>query len=90
MPLAPPVTTATFTDKIQELKQNRLGAGALPGLDPHSLTVDSPVPFSLKQLWYDLIDFETATFTGPQRDQPALEAAGNPVTLTAPRYSPPA
>lgn len=77
-----------FTDKIQELKQNRLGAGALPGLDPQSLTVDSPVPFSLKQLWYDLIDFETATFTGPQRDQPALEAAGNPETLTAPRYTP--
>lgn len=77
-----------FTDKIQELKQNRLSAGALPGLDPQSLTVDSPVPFSLKQLWYDLIDFETSTFTGPQRDQPALEAAGNAETLTAPHYTP--
>ena len=77
-----------FTDKIQELKEGRLGAGALPGLDPQSLTVDSPVPFSLKKLWYDLIDFETATFTGPQRDQPALEAAGDPATLTPPRYTP--
>lgn len=77
-----------FTDKIQELKENRLNAGALPGLDPQSLTVDSPVPFSLKKLWYDLIDFETATFTGPQRDQPALEAAGDPATLTPPHYTP--
>lgn len=77
-----------FTDKIQELKETRLAAGALPGLDPQSLTVDSPVPFSLKQLWYDLIDFETTTFTGPQRDQPAREAAGNPATLIAPRYTP--
>jgi DNA helicase HerA-like ATPase len=77
-----------FTDKIQELKENRLGAGALSGLDPQSLTVDSPVPFSLKKLWYDLIDFETATFTGPQRDQPALEAAGDPTTLSPPRYQP--
>lgn len=77
-----------FTDKIQELKESRLGAGALPGLDPQSLTVDSPVPFSLKKLWYDLIDFETATFTGPQRDQPALEAAGDAATLTPPHYKP--
>ncbi|MBX9757709.1 MAG: ATP-binding protein [Beijerinckiaceae bacterium] len=77
-----------FTDKIQELKEIRLGAGALPGLDPQSLTVDSPVPFSLKKLWYDLIDFETATFTGPQRDQPALEVAGDPATLTPPHYKP--
>jgi hypothetical protein len=77
-----------FTDKIQQLKENRLGAGPLPGLDPQSLTVDSPVPFSLKQLWYDLIDFETATFTGTQRDQPALETVGGPETLTAPRYTP--
>ena len=77
-----------FTDKIQELKEIRLSAGALPGLDPQSLTVDSPVPFSLKKLWYDLIDFETATFTGPQRDQPALEVAGDPATLTPPHYKP--
>ena len=77
-----------FTDKIQELKERRLAASALPGLDPQSLTVDSPVPFSLRQLWYDLIDFETMTFTGQQRNQPALEAAGDPATLTAPRYTP--
>ncbi|MGA0565638.1 ATP-binding protein [Ancylobacter sp. VNQ12] len=77
-----------FTDKIQELKATRLVAAPLPGLDPQSLTVDSPVPFSLKQLWYDLIDFETTTFTGPQRDQPARENPGDAATLTPPRYTP--
>lgn len=77
-----------FTDKIQELKEARVAASPLSGLDPQSLTVDSPVPFSLRQLWYDLIDFETMTFTGPQRDQPAREATGDPATLTAPRYTP--
>jgi len=77
-----------FTDKIQDLKAARLKSSALPGLDPRSLTVDSPVPFSLKQLWYELIDFETTTYTGPQRDQPALENPGDPATLTPPRYTP--
>lgn len=77
-----------FTDKIQDLKAARLRSSALPGLDPQSLTVDSPVPFSLQQLWYELIDFETTTYTGPQRDQPALESRGDPATLTPPRYTP--
>jgi DNA helicase HerA-like ATPase len=77
-----------FTDKVQELKEARLLANPLAGLDPQSLTIDSPVPFSLKRLWYELIDFETTTFTGPQRDQPALEEAGNPDALSPPRYTP--
>ncbi|WP_394890400.1 ATP-binding protein [Mesorhizobium sp. AaZ16] len=77
-----------FTDKIQELKERRLAADPLPGLDPQSLTVDSPVPFSLKKLWYDLIDFESKTFVGQQRDQPALEDVGDAETLVAPRYTP--
>ncbi|QOZ42202.1 ATPase [Bradyrhizobium sp. CCBAU 53340] len=77
-----------FTDKIQELKERRIAVAGLPGLDPQSLTVDSPVPFSLKQLWYELVDFETMTFTGPQRDQPALENPGDPDSLKPPKYKP--
>lgn len=77
-----------FTDKIQDMKAAVLAAANFPGLDPQSLTVDSPVPFSLKQCWHDLIDFEMRTLNGPQRDQPALEQAGDPATLTPPRYTP--
>ncbi|MFK4061283.1 ATP-binding protein [Brucella anthropi] len=77
-----------FTDKIQELKAASLAENPVAGLDPLSLTVDSPVPFSLKTLWYDLIDFETMTLTGQQRDQPALETPGDPATLAPPKYIP--
>ena len=77
-----------FTDKIQELKERRIVECALPGLEPQSLTVDSPVPFSLKKLWYDLIDFETMTFVGQQRDEPKLERMGDPDALIPPRYTP--
>jgi uncharacterized protein len=77
-----------FTDKIQELKELSLQHHPLAGLNPSSLTVDSPVPFSLKRLWYDLIDFETQTFKGPQRDQLSLETAGDPNNLVQPRYTP--
>jgi uncharacterized protein len=77
-----------FTDKIHELKGRRLSKSPLAGLESSSLTVDSPVPFSLKRLWYELIDFELTTYTGPQRDVPALETKGDPETLTPPKYKP--
>ncbi|TWB27708.1 ATP-binding protein [Nitrospirillum bahiense] len=77
-----------FADKIFELKNAAIQAQNFPGIDPRSLTVDSPIPFSLHQLWYDLIDFETMTFVGPQRDKPALNAEGNADTLTPPQYEP--
>ncbi|NEH52425.1 DUF853 family protein [Rhizobium leguminosarum] len=77
-----------LTDKIQELKAASLALKPMAGLDPLSLTVDSPVPFSLKKLWLDLIDFETMTLTGQQRDVPALETPGDANTLTPPKYRP--
>lgn len=77
-----------FTDNIYDLKSSRLKAGGLPGLDPQSLTVDSPIPFSLKKLWYDLVEFETTTYIGPNRNIAALEQAGDAETLTPPRFTP--
>ena len=77
-----------FTDKLFELKAKRVSLAPVPGLDLQSLTVDSPVPFSIKQLWYELIDFETTTFGGPQRDKPELESIGDANTLTPPKYRP--
>ena len=55
-----------FTDKIFQLKLAAHEAQNFPGIDSGSITVDTPLPFSLKQLWYDLIDFETTTFEGPE------------------------
>jgi len=77
-----------FTDKIQELKLNRVATSPIAGINAHSVTVDSPIPFSLKKLWYELVDFETATFTGPQRDVPAQESPGDANNLVPPRYTP--
>lgn len=77
-----------FTDKIFELKLASHETCNFPGIDAGSITVDTPLPFSLKQLWYDLLDREIATFEGPQRDQSTLQESGNPATLTPPKYKP--
>ena len=77
-----------FTDKIYKLKLESHGSQKFPGVDSGSITVDTPLPFSLKKLWYDLIDFEITTFEGPNRDQPTQQDLGNPDTLTPPSYKP--
>ena len=77
-----------FTDKIFQLKLASHHAQKFPGVDSGSITVDTPLPFSLKKLWYDLIDFETTTYEGKDRDQPTLQRHGNPDTLTPPTYKP--
>ena len=77
-----------FTDKIYELKLASQDSQTFPGVDSGSITVDTPLPFSLKKLWYDLIDFEITTFEGPNRDQPTQQNPGDPNTLTPPTYKP--
>lgn len=77
-----------FTDKIAELKDKGINAHPRAGVDSRTLTVDSPVPFSLKQLWYELVNFETTTYLGANRDEPALEEEGDAETLVAPKYQP--
>ena len=73
-----------FTDKMFQLKVASHKAQNFPGVLESSITVDTPLPFSLKQLWYDLVDFEVATFEGPNRDQPTLQNSGDAHQLVAP------
>ncbi|MDY7034115.1 MAG: DUF87 domain-containing protein [Thermodesulfobacteriota bacterium] len=75
-------------DKITELKQKSLRNGSFLGVDEKSLTLDTPIPYSLKQLWLDLIDAEVRTFEGPNRDQPAKISDGNAQDLILPKYKP--
>lgn len=77
-----------FTDKITRLKIASHEAAHFPGINSASITVDTPLPFSLKQLWYDLIDFEIKTFEGKNRDESTWQAPGDPDTLTPPTYKP--
>jgi hypothetical protein len=58
-------------------------------IDPMMVTADSPIPFSLKQLWYELDDFERQTFrTRGDSDSKTLKKTGNADTLTSSEYEP--
>lgn len=77
-----------FTDKIFDLKLKSHKKSHFPGVEESSITIDTPLPFSLKQLWYDLTDFEIKTFEGQDRDQPAKQKDGDVDSLIPPEYKP--
>lgn len=79
----------SIMDKILVAKQALLASGKYPGSDLNSLTADSPLPFSLKQLWFDLVDTEYKTWADQARTVPALDTPGDPEKLIAPKYKPP-
>lgn len=73
-------------DRIFEYKTKRVENAAILGVDLTSMTVDSPIPFSLKKLWFDLLDPEIKTWDDKERTQPAILELGDAGSLKPPRY----
>jgi uncharacterized protein len=73
-------------DRIFEYKTKRVENSAILGVDLSSMTIDSPVPFSLKKLWFELLEPEVKTWDDKERSIPALVEAGDANTLKPPRY----
>lgn len=70
--------------KVLSLK--RASAIGIGGLRDESISADSPVPFSIDQLWFDLDNFERITFKADRITPETLVATGNPATLTSNQY----
>jgi hypothetical protein len=75
--------TAIF-DRILEEKQASLKLSKFAGVSANSLTIASPIPFSLKKLWHDLIDPEIKTTQDNQGLNTAQISAGDAETLSPP------
>jgi hypothetical protein len=91
---------AAVLEEISDLKQKSLSATPRTGITPDTLTIDSPVPFSIHQLWFRFHKAMHATHTvsGNQSEQTEalLEdpATGQPVQpgdalrVIPPKYKP--
>lgn len=82
--------------KIEEMKRATLSRTPRPGVTDENLTVDSPVPFSIHQVWFDLHRLVYATYTAQgtaQTDSTVayeLDASGQQIELgNAMRVIPP-
>lgn len=75
-------------DRVLDYKTKLVSETSVAGLDLNSMTADSPVPFSLKKLWFELLEPEIKTWADQPRTIPALDEPGDATTLKAPRYKP--
>ncbi|MEI7161905.1 ATP-binding protein [Pectobacterium versatile] len=58
-------------ERVLAAKVKTLSAQPNSGIDPSSITADSPVPFSLNKLWYDLYCHEFGTYFSAGGANPA-------------------
>ena len=90
---------ASLVEKIKELKLNSLSTNPRPGVSQDTLTVDTPIPFSIHRLWYDLHRLVCSTHTAQAANQSSdtealvLDATGNPqlgdiLRVIPPTYQP--
>lgn len=69
--------------KIKSAVENKIDVAK------ESITADSPIPFSIKRLWFELIDFEKQTFTDTTRTTlSALTIVGDAEKLISNEYTP--
>jgi hypothetical protein len=84
-PIAADASRAFLGELVADAKRRALDAHPRPGVDRRVVTADTPVPYSLKDLWLQLHRLEHATHTAAQTGQSdatealLLDASGQPV-----------
>jgi DNA helicase HerA-like ATPase len=75
-------------EKITQMKVLSNKTNSLK-IEEELITADSPIPFSIKQLWFDLDDFERITYTTNALTTPTLLVeTGDPDKLISNKYQP--
>lgn len=82
-----PTNEAAIRDMVQDMK--RAAATHLANPPPfETITADTPIPFSIRKLWFELDDFERSTYRNEsgQRVRSDVEQAGDPQQLISNVY----
>ena len=90
---------ASLIEKVKHLKLLSLNEQARKGVTADTMTVDTPIPFSVHRLWYELHRLVCSTHTAPSANQSegteALEVneqgqqeTGDIMNVIAPKYQP--
>lgn len=89
-----------FLDTITTMKRASKPAGKPIGMLADDITADTPVPFSIHQLWYDLHTLQYATHILPknasqsrltwalEKDADGKEILGDPTQVKRPKFRP--
>lgn len=82
-------TSKRVAELIREGRRAFVEAAGWLHLDPTAVTADTPVPFDINKVWYDL-DFENRETRGNKADPSTVEveASGDAATLTPAVFTP--
>lgn len=72
--------------KIQSMKKEYCTANQALGFNAETVTVDSPIPFSINKLWFELDDFERITYKKDRVEIEDILVAGDPEELRSNEY----
>jgi hypothetical protein len=76
-------------DRIYDQRTKYVEAATVSGVDLTSMTVETPIPYSLKQLWFELVEPEVKTWEDQARKTAAIIDPGDAESLKIPKYKPP-
>ncbi|HEU5406257.1 MAG TPA: ATP-binding protein, partial [Nitrospira sp.] len=90
---------AALVEKVKSLKLASLQTQARPGVTPDTMTVDTPIPFSIQRLWYELHRLVCSTHTAQganqseateaiENDTGGVPQLGDIMQVTPPKYRP--
>jgi len=79
---------AAFRSKIIEMKKDACAKLKSGPVESSEITVDSPVPFNIRELWYYFDRRERATYQDGQCTTEALIKDGDAATLTPAQFTP--
>lgn len=84
-----PAAESAVRDEV--VVRKRMAASHLAHQPPDTaVSADSPIPFSLRKLWFDLDDFERQTFADDSRTTPSAKTQnGSAEALSSNQYPPP-
>lgn len=77
-----------YQEKIKFIEENAQN-GKFSKIDPNRVTSQTPIPFSLKKLWYDLSFDDAVTWSEKAKENPSILKDGDAEKLIPPKFNPP-
>jgi hypothetical protein len=77
-------------DRIVEQKKKFIKQNAIPNIDLERVSADTPIPFDLKQIWYDLMVYDNVNWDDEAKTIPSFADKGDKETLQPPKFNSPA
>lgn len=78
-----------YQEKIKFIEKNSANE-KYKNIDANRVTSQTPIPFSLKKLWYDLSFEDAVTWSEKEKENPSISEQGDVENLIAPKFNPPA